>query len=631
MKRSTWEGDSLVYSYGARRAVLPVEAEQQLSLAHELRNRLVEIELRLDSAISSLWLTHPEVAAASLTLDNAYEALSNALEVAQETKRRTGSGRVPAEVKMAATAARMVVREAKVAQRAAKDSAYDVIKPALVELRSARDAERKGTYKEFCQERGLYWPTYNDVAARHDTAVRRVASMRKAGRPAQLRFHRWTGEGTLTIQLQREASDPPRDPIGLSDGSSQWRNSVQLPYIDPKRWAKMSRAGQRHAGRQDLSIRIGTSPDRTPIWWTIPVAWHRPLPHDAEVTSLQVTRRKVAGHYRHQVGISIRVPKPDENTTGAAIAFNLGWRSLGDGSYRVATWTANRPLRLKVSEELREWVQPRGRTGEIIIPAFVGKISEHLDGLRGLRDDKLNIVRTQLVEWLTENPDTARYFDLDPVNVAKWRSPARMASFIIGWRELKYDSRAEKKFRERLEAWRKQDKHLWEWEANERDQLIARRRDVYRKVARLLTSKAGLLAIEDIDLSALARIPSAEVEDETQAKRARSQRVIAAPGLLRQSLTQCASRLGVPVMAVNPAGITRTHFRCGTDLSEKGADFAAGIRVWCPICEESVDQDFNACQHILDRAVPGLGIYPPAEPEKAKVMRTKVPAKKATG
>jgi hypothetical protein len=378
---------------------------------------------------------------------------------------------------------------------------------------------------------------------------------------------------------------------------------VKLPYLDPAEWTLMTRAEQRAWGRQQISVRIGSEGGR-PVWWHIPVAWHRPLPADADVTNVQVTRRRVGSHFRLAVAVSLRTAKPEECGPGRpAVAVNLGWRSLGDGSYRVATWTASGPLDLTWNEELAPWLLPSatGTYGEVVIPTTFGFIDERVQGLQGLRDDKLNLIRAELVSWLEEHPELAERLELSAANVARWRSAGRLAALILRWRETPFgDDDAE--IRTHLEAWRKQDKHLWEWESNERDQLIARRRDVYRKVAKLLADQAGLLVVEASDLGQLARSPRADDADDVQSQKARSQRTMAAPGMLRQCLEQAANKVGVPVVRADPAGITAVHVRCGTDLAARGVDFAAGVRVWCPTCSESVDQDYNACRQLLLRA-----------------------------
>jgi len=126
MKRSTHEGDVLVYKYGCPSwAKLDEAAERQLRLAHELRNALVAIHRAHAEAVAAIWSEHPEVAVHEDVLAAAEANLEAAIAAGKDERMRTRTTVVSAATRQAITAARATRKEAKAAHKAAKDAAYD--------------------------------------------------------------------------------------------------------------------------------------------------------------------------------------------------------------------------------------------------------------------------------------------------------------------------------------------------------------------------------------------------------------------------------------------------------------------------------------------------------------------------
>lgn len=604
MKRSTWTGSTIVYRYGCPSwAKLDEATEGQFRLAHELGNELVAIHRRQAEAVAAAWATHPEVAAAEQRLQDADAAVSEAVTAGSDERRRGRTKAISPETRKRIAEARAIRREAKAAHREAQNLAYDILKPLFVELQSQERAAIKDTYRIFSQERGLYWATWNTINDSHTRAIQAVRARRKQGRSAELRFRRWTGEGSIAVQVQRGADKPPRTPELLASATSPWRNVLRVPYLDPDEWESMSRAEQRGVGRQEIALRIGAK-ERAPIMCTVPIVMHRPLPREAEVTAARLVRRRVGGHYRLSVVLTVRIPAPEQQGSGPVVSLSLGWRSLGNGAIRVGVWESKGKPRASVTtgseSGLEEALHPSvtGASGEIVLPASWRAQFDKVAELRSLRDTKLNALRSALVLWLEDHPEITEELELVPHDVARWRSPARFAALAIRWREVPNGT----EMRDQLEAWRRQDRHLWEWEANLHDQIVARRREAYRVIAASLADAFGRIVVPDMAISDLAVVPPVDQEDTKQAVLARGQRMMAAPGELRQTLMQAAQRRGVPVEVVAGAGTTTTHASCGTDLTGK-VDAAERIALWCPVCEEAFDQDKNSARNLLARAV----------------------------
>lgn len=537
-RRSKHTGVTRVYRYGCPYwAEFGDAAMGQLRLAHELRNKLVEIEHAHAEAVREVWARCPSVAASAGHVDQAQErlaALRGRAKAERVTDRATTARQgTTAELR----AARLGLKTAKAALREAKNAAFvdgDLFAVASDERRKAI----KVTYAEFSQERGLFWATYNDVAAHHETALRRVKQARQEGRKAELRFHRWTGEGTLAVQLQRQAGDPARTPALIASGTGKWRNvAILAPWISPAEWDEMPRPLRCKARLGELRARAGGD-----ACLVLPVIVHRPIPEDAEISDIRVTRRTIAGKSRISVAVTCLLPAPAPSAGGTVTAVRLSWASAGDGWLRVARIASSRPLPpVPASLAPLVRVSPDGTAAEMHFSPEWRALLDRDAGIRSYRDQETDDLRAEVVAALEADPALAASLDVPPSHVARWRAPRRFARLCGMWPQ-------DHPLAARLESWRKRDRHLWSFESNERDQAIARRRDAYRNLAAWLCRCSRQVVLHGLDLASLKRVPGVGAEDGEQARHGRAQLQMVAPGELRSAIEAAASRLGVEVI-----------------------------------------------------------------------------------
>jgi len=537
-RRSRHTGVTRVYRYGCPHwAEFDDAAMGQLRLAHDLRNKLVEIEHAHAEAVRKVWEQCPGVAAATARAEQAQECVAalRAQAKAERVHDRTTAARrgTAAELR----SARQELKDAKAALRAAKDAAFadgDLFTAASDERREAI----KATYAEFSQERGLYWATYNDVAAHHETALARMKQARQEGRKAELRFHRWTGEGTLAVQLQHQAGDPARTPALIASGQGKWRNVATLtPWIDPAAWEAMPRPERQRLRLGELRARTGRD-----AHLVLPVIVHRPVPGDAEISDVRITRRTVAGQSRISVAVTCLLPAPAPPVDGATTAVRLSWAAAGEGWLRSARIASSRPLP-PVPADLEPLVRvsPGGMAAEMHFSPGWRALLERDAGIRSYRDQMTDDLRAEVTAALEADPLLAESLEVTPAQVARWRAPRRFVHLCSIWPR-------DHALAEGLEAWRKRDRHLWAFECHERDQVIARRRDAYRKLAAWLCGCSRQVVLHGLDLASLKRIPCVGAEDTEQARHGRAQLQVAAPGELRGAIEAAASRLGVEVV-----------------------------------------------------------------------------------
>ena len=353
---------------------LPNIVRAQLRLAHDLREDLVTLQLAYADDVRAIWSSYPEVAAAESELHRAEETAAAASEQVSAERVRLRSKRVGAELTTQLAEARADVKATRQARRDAIARVKDNAAQRLREHTATLLAAQKQLYRRYCQDNDLYWATYNDVFRNHKTAVQRIRRQRLEGKPATLRHHRFDGTGTITVQLQRTAAMPPRSPRLLSDPAGRYHNFLVLPWIDPDRWAAMTRAEQRAAGRVVVRMRAGTV-DGQPQWIDIPVQAHRWLPADAEILNARLTVDRVAARLSARLSITARIGSPTA-ADGAAVAVHLGWRDTERG-IRVATWRSTQPL--DISGRLSNvMVTDDGVTGSIVVPRSIsGRLERH--------------------------------------------------------------------------------------------------------------------------------------------------------------------------------------------------------------------------------------------------------------
>lgn len=587
----------IVHTYGARAhwaRDLPAEVDTQLWLAHRLREDLVEVTRRRQVAVAAIWSAHPRIAELETRiaqLDTLRgELRDRAAKVRSAARSRTAEHReTSAELKRVNADLRQAKADRRTAIAAVRAQVDDQVKAAY----DAEKAETKALYGVYCQDgivdrdgvvQRLYWATWNDVAAHHRTAVQRLAAARAAGRPADLRHHRYDGTGAISVQLQRGAAQPPRTPELIGSGGGPWRNVLTLP-AEPGRGHARMRVGDGHQ--------------------TIPITMHQGLPPDADITGARLVVRRVAGQRRAALQVTARVPDPPTRIGGPTVAVHLGWRHVGDGAVQVATWRATDPI--PVPEQLRELVtRDSERSGTVVLPGAWRAAVARADEIRGGRDRDLDVLRAELVAHLTEHPpgDGEEGWPT-AAEVTRWRSPARFAALARRHRDQP-GARAD--IVGVLEAWRRVDRRLWETEAHGRDKLAGRRADRYACVAAWLATQAGRVVVDDTDLTRLATRPAPGTADVPTAveRAAAAQRVAAAVGSLRERVITTCRREGVEITEVSHQGVTRTHSACG-HTNPADHDYT-GRLVDCLGCGRHYDQDRSAVANMLAAS----GAIPPA-------------------
>jgi len=585
-----------VYKFGLL-GDLPPEAMNELRQSHELAKELVAIDRAHSKAVAEIWASAPELVEVEAETATQQEIVDLLVEEAKKARVRNRSTDIGSDARQALRDARAVLRDLRSRRKDLRDLHYPELKPAFAAANADRKAAVKAMYRVAVDDYGMYWANFNEVTQRYEIARRRVGQQRSEGRVAELRFPRWKGEGTIAVQLQRQAGQIARTPEAIADtAAGPWRNVASIrPIADLAEWPPAQKAiaadrgGHVPEGAAILRFRVGSG--EVPTMVEMPVHMHRSVPADADITMMRITRRVVAGKPKVSVSMVVRLAEVPTRTEGPVVAVHMGWRVRSDGSLRVGVVRGAPPA----PASLHDVVVRHGDWSEVILPASWRDVWENGTKLRGVRDRNLDVLRAWMIEWLADHPDIAWPEGLDFSTLKKWRSPGRFA--FVGLRLQDNVPEGAEEFVRRIGVWRRQDKHLWSWEANERDEIVGQRNDAWRRVAAWICDQAAVVGVDEWSVATIARRPGLTEIDDPQAQASRLNRTMAAPSHLRSAVVNAATGRGVQIVT---GGASAVHLACGSTLDP--GERRDQVMVWCPSCQTMVDQDRNAVEHLYDAA-----------------------------
>jgi ribosomal protein S27E len=242
------------------------------------------------------------------------------------------------------------------------------------------------------------------------------------------------------------------------------------------------------------------------------------------------------------------------------------------------------------------WHDERGRRGQLILPIENVELFRKPSELRSILDDKFNHVKADLDSLLKPCKDVPGWFADVIKALPQWRAPVRLYRLFRRWERERFvgDERAFAV----LDAWVERFRHLRSWEDNLRDQNIANRREIYRRFAAWLADQYDVVAMEEFDLSRVARTSPAEDGTAKQNYSADNRRLVA-PSSLVSIIKKTLGREGVRIIEVNAAHTTTECHECG---HVETFDSAAHLVRNCSACGAVYDQDDNASINIKKRA-----------------------------
>jgi hypothetical protein len=555
----------IAYKYGLLDPLnWEADCREQLFRMNRLWNSLVEIERAHRARYREI--IGQDVAIAPLqTRIEALRAEQFELRTARKLRRQKAQARVPTEeinarLKSISAELAPLIEAHRSHRKAARERAREPLRVLNSERFAAAKAARQPEVS------GLWWGNYNAVVGSYEVA--RAKAMKEG---AELRFRRFTGEGRFTVQIIGGASIAE-----ITGGTKQVALELTAQPV-PER-------GGRPLPR--LSLTIYTQ-DSGPRMLTFPILYDRPLPEGARIQQVVVTVRRLGTSYRYSAVFTCRV----EESAGASSAsqkvsgVNLGFRVVPDG-LRVATMYTD------------------GLTSFYTLPRAWLEAMDAVETIAQRRDLRLNEMLAAVRAWWPDRPPLPEEIAERFARLLKAPrcSAASLAGVSLAWRG-EYESSHGRRLDagaapeqydmlERLERWRKSDKHWLQRQANKRDHLIAARREMHRRAARALAAGCAVIRIGKLELQAMAQLETASGIETELHQAARANRVRASLYELQQEIRAQSPKFGARLeMVTGPFTITchACAGRCAV-----GADL---IHV-CESCSAVWDQDENAAINI---------------------------------
>lgn len=543
-----------IYKYGAKEPVLNRDAVfEQLFKAHLYHGKLVDSELeRREDYHDILRRSCPELDLCAHRIEAAQAQIEMVIEKIRRNRTASRSRELPKALKKSLEAAKSELKRLWEERRELEKSTRDLpaVQKKLRKSSKAANARDTQARQEMSKD-GLYWGTY----------LKKGADLygRKSGDPP--RYRRWRGEGSLAVQFQN----------GIPSQSLFRHNN--LFWLERKQ-VKKNKAGTRTTIYATAHMRVSSDEKRRPVWTEFPVVLHRPLPEEAQVQWVYLTAKKVATKLRWSLCVVLAKDsewvKPDVAQDGV-VGIDLGWRVMPGGDVRVAYVVGDdgemKDVRIP-KEKLERWRQ--------------------VSDLRAVRDKNFNEIRQQFLDWLRghEVPDwlseSTRY-------LPHWRKVVKLAKICLQWRDKRFEGDSE--MLASLEAWRKQDKHLYEWQENLHQKAREWRNNYYRELAAALSRRYRTVVFEKMSLAAMKKV---KVEDESRYGRPMSQLVSA--GIFRRFFTE---RFRETIL-VSPKNTTSACHRCASHVVFEDE---RQLKAACLVCGWRGDRDENGARNILARGL----------------------------
>ena len=498
---------TVVFRYGCLApTALAEKVDEQIRLAHQYQNKLVELEQSrrkgrdaVLAVVPNIAVLDSKLAAFEAELETERSALSRGRSEARDRKvgDPTRAQNIRAEMELLWKERKAALKEA-LALPAIQASLAEVAAKHKVEVKAARAA---------C---GVYWGTYLPIEAAADQSSKA---------PTPPRFQRWTGDGAVSVQFQG----------GLTVSAMQQGDDTRI-RISPIATPVPERGGK---PLPRLLLRVG-SEGRAPIFAEWPIILHRPLP-EGKLSGVKVVRRRIGAHYQWSAHFTVTTESAPE-ATGLPLAVNLRWSKSVQGG-ETTTLAA-------------DWRDEAGGGEVHVDPAVVSQLKKS-DDLRSIRDKNFEIAKGQLAAALklVTLPEELK---LKLEHLHAWKAQGKLAAVVVWWRTNRFAGDMDAFMH--AEAWRKQDKHLWDWEANARGKALARRKDDYRVFAARMVRAHKTLVVEKLNIARLAKTPEPEEDRDVNAK-ASAQRFATSPSELRTVLVNAFRREGGLVVEVQ-AGLT---------------------------------------------------------------------------
>lgn len=337
------------------------------------------------------------------------------------------------------------------------------------------------------------------------------------------------------------------------------RNTTHMIYRVAK--APDSRTGRRRGQRATVQIRIGSDEKRRPIFCEpIRIEQHRPL--TGSPTWIQVVLKYVADREVWSVNFVCADVADQGGADQGVVAVDVSWRKLPDGTLRIAYAIDDQGKKMQFCMSER-WME----------------LARRADRIRSIRDRHLiDLQRTD-----------SRF--------GRLKSPRSVARVV-------YDQNITE---DRIVAWTKRERHLWQYEAGCRRRSVAARRSQTREWIRDLRNHYSHVVIKNSKHKMMK-------EKKDLPRPARRQGHHAAPGEVIEEICRSFGREeGVTIVS---ALHTTNTCSCG-HVNDHGPE----LDLQCERCGDVTDRDIVSTRNMLALYAAGATAKPTARKKGARFAK----------
>jgi transposase len=346
---------------------------------------------------------------------------------------------------------------------------------------------------------------------------------------------------------------------------------VRVAPLPASQWD--TRSGRRSA-KTTLHLRTDnavTRRDEERRWTVFPMLMHRPLPSDAKILRVNVSRFQRGNRWKWEAHFVVELPDVEPVYDGRVVAVDLGWRVFDDGSRVAMAYDGEGFHELRIPHRLREK-------------------REHADSLDAIRDRNLNALKEELREFIARS-ECPSWLTEEWKRLTRKESQKAFTRLYYTWGGNRFVG--DEEIYGGLRAWLKQDRHLWEWADYERAKVVARRKNIFYNWLAHNMRGAQTIVFEDMDLTEFAKKKADEIAGKD--KNLRKARTGAAPGDLRLLAEHVAMRKNIAFVKLPAMNTTRT---CADCRHVNEFETPENLRQVCARCGRSFDQDENAARNL---------------------------------
>ena len=451
---------------------------------------------------------------------------------------------------------------------------------------------------------GLFWGTYNAVAEAVETARRTTQ------RTDDLRTYTPFDVGQIAVQLQHPTQADTM--VGGAHTSAQIGDDIyslgfKVNGFAPREDGAINKGGHKRPARmRELRVRVGSNPDRSPIWARFHILMHRDLPA-APCVGVRIHCRRQGFQYHWSAQFSLRHSTRQPAQGRGTVAVDVGWRQV-PGGMRIA-----------------RWLTADGNDGELILPARIVEREGKSDSLKSIAQLEADANQARLVAWRATLPATCWFVEAT-THLHAWEQRGRFYGLFRQWVAARFEG--DEEAYELTAAWLKHDRHLTTWETDNRARMRRQVDAVLEGFAVDLGRHFAKIVIEDFGIAQLimdhaakaareaakaeAQATGEPVKPKARTRTKPEQRIealrhrnakavqVVTPGDFLARIKTYGTKYGAEVVAVDPCYTTLDCAACGfrrIDIVDR-----TPRDLTCSCCGVTEDQDLTAAKNLLQRA-----------------------------